>query len=784
MAKNDTENGKATSDSTMQNSAIKQPSSIQNLAQKSTTEVKNFVDPYLYAQGQVQGESEQDENHPMYAPLTVNYPLAESNVPPSQSRSQVDLDFERFIDKTDYADVPCVDLYLTYNYRSQANILSAAFDVISHNHDVIRRPLLAKRQDIDLSQMVTVVDPTYKIIESNNDKRRMLATYEKLGALPNINQYRQKVLGNLIGTHNVQPSALELEVPKTICSMKPIVVHLSNANIEAQFVVSTILDIQKINPQASIAVLYRSHYASSKLEDELMRTDVPYRVVGSVSFFERKEIQDVLAYMRLRVNPDDDIALRRVINVPPRKFGAKRMEFLEGLARHEHCSLFQALLRNSNNEYLYKRNKVNEFVQTILELNDAPLKDAARDFEILMARSGYEEWLKQQGEDERLDNLAMLKKHVVDYVDNQGEEVNLADFLKSVVLLTEADEVNQDVKEVQLMTVHASKGLEFDYVFVISVNESIFPSRKAVSANELNEERRLMYVAMTRARKQLFITEAGGCIYMFTPGTLQLDQNSTVKLERNPSRFLAEIEAEHFVELGAELLKQREAEKERNNQHQSEDTSVRPYQQAAQSLQNNQLSELLEQSATKGFKFPVGAVIKHAVFGEGVIKACDEVESEYEIYFNKVKRTRRITASVANRNLQLVKMPENMPHSADGTGAIKNAIEGSFLMQTSIDGTGDKGLNALSQQRQSQSVNIQGSTDTIKQAARLDANLQAAPNVAHHSKDNDPSGAIENQVNDEAQQSREDLLPQETSYFDEYDDEFYSSEDPYTLSHE
>lgn len=752
-----------------------------------------------------QDKPSKTDGYQPYTPLAINYPLSDYALSqPEQAvsvlnRAKRALDFDRFIDKTDYADVPCVDLYLTSNYRSQANILSAAFDVISHNHDVIRRPLQAMRQDVDLSQMVTVVDPTYKVLESNDAKRRMLATYEKLGALPKINQYRQKVLGDLIGTRNVQLSEIEPDKPKTLCSMKPIVVHVSNADIEAQFVVSTILDIQKINPQASIAVLYRSHYASSKLEDELLRAEVPYRVVGSVGFFERKEIQDALAYMRLRVNPDDDLALRRVINVPPRKFGAKRMEFLEALARRDHCSLFQALVRNSDNEYLYKRNRVNEFVQNILELNDTPLKDAAHDFELLMVRSGYEEWLKQQGEDERLDNLSMLKKHVVDYVDNQGEEVNLADFLYSVLLLTEADEVNQNIKEVQLMTVHTSKGLEFDYVFIISVNETIFPSRQAISSNNLDEERRLMYVAMTRARKQLFITEAGGCIYMFTPGTLQHGQNSTVKLERNPSRFLKEIEANHLSELGAELLKQRESEKVRNNQQQSEDTTVLPYQQAAQSLHNNQLSELLEQSVAQGFKFPEGAVIKHAVFGEGVIKACDDTAGEYEIYFNKVKRTRRITASVANRNLQLVKMPENsqhlqqgtkdsvkMPNSAERASPIPHGVDEAAVSRQALL------LDAILQDGQNVShQNVTGQA-LVKEQGKLQGNPQcniqgnSQIQFQGNSQDNHQGNSQDKLQGNEAtfKSASRSVLPQGAPYFDEYDDEFYSSEDPATLLHE
>lgn len=553
----------------------------------------------------------------------------------------------------------CVDLYLTYNYRSQAAILSAAFDVISKNTDVVRRPLLAKRQDIDLSQMVTLFDPNADAIATAAAKNKIMETFQQKGALTHVSERRKRVvetlnLGKRLSTAEYHDDGGFFKAEPPLSTMRPVIVHVPSVEREAQFVIRTIQDIQRLNTQASIAVLYRTHYAVSKIEDELLRAEIPYRVVGAVSFFERKEIQDALAYMRLRVNPDDDMALRRVINVPSRRFGSKRMELLESLARKGQCSLFKALLRNSDHEQLFARNKVNEFVQLILELHDAPLKDAAHDFELVMAKSGYEEWLKIQGEDERLDNLATLKKHVVEYVANQGENVNLADFLYSVMLLTDADDVDRNRREVQLMTVHCSKGLEFDYVFIISANEAIFPSRQAVSSNNIDEERRLMYVAMTRARKQLVITEAGGCVYMYLPGTLLNSQSQTVKLERKPSRFLKEIKQGHYAELGAHILEQKEAEAKHHAHLQSADTHVKPYQEAMETTGGM----LTMQGLHKGFKFPEGAIVKHSVFGEGRIEACNTQEGEYEIFFTKLNRRRNITAIVGNRNLTLVRLPD------------------------------------------------------------------------------------------------------------------------------
>lgn len=608
------------------------------------------------------------------AALPAAKPEAKTEELKSQERKVEDISTSEFYveGKT---KPPCVDLFLTHNYRSQANILAAAFDVISENKDVVRRPLIPKRKDIDLSQMVSLVDPNNEALMSTRAKNQIIETFKERGVLQHVSNRRKHLVETQSGlrlTTAKDDGEFFKEVPP-LSTMKPVVVHVQSVELEANFVVRTIQDLQMLDAQASIAILYRSHYAVGKIEEALLREEIPYRVVGAVSFFERKEIQDALAYMRLRINPDDDMALRRVINVPSRKFGAKRMELLESLARRDRCSLFQALLRNSDNEMLYKRTKINGFVQWLLEQSTEPLGNAAQDFELVMAKSGYEEWLKIQGEDERLDHLAELKQHVISYVSNQGEAVNLADFLYSVALLTEADDVNSGRREVQLMTVHSSKGLEFDYVFIVSVNEAIFPSRKSISSNNIEEERRLMYVAMTRARKQLIITEAGGCVYMYLPGTLLHGQSPTIKLERKPSRFLNEILPHHYAELGAHILEQKEQKESRNNFTKSADTLRGVYQDAKRQLQQKQAGgddqEVFDYGQPPGFKYPVGTVVKHSVFGEGRIEGCNEVEGEYEIFFTQINRKRNITAMIGNRNFKLVRLPDG----SDGTGGASGA---------------------------------------------------------------------------------------------------------------
>lgn len=663
--------------------------------------------------------------------------VAQQRVSIEQQPLNTSLDFERFIEKNEGETPVCVDLSLTYNYRSQANILAASFDVISNNHDVVRRPLLAKCQNITLADMVTVTDPNAFSQEEKESRKEQLAYYEKLGALSFLNEERKHKVEFLAKAKAKIENSLEDEQEiASLTTMKPIVVHVANVAMEAKFVVDTILDIQKLDRQASVAVLYRSRSAASKIEEALLLAELPYRVVGSVSFFERKEIQDALAYMRLRVNPDDNLALRRVINVPPRRFGAKKLEYLETLARQEKCSLFQALLNNSDNDRLYGRCKVREFVEDIITLNAAPLKDAAVDFELILAKSGYENWLNTQGENERLDNLAVLKQNIVDYVNNQGDFVNLADFLYSVMLLTDADEVDSSRKEVQLMTIHTSKGLEFDYVFVIGVNESIFPSRQALTSNSLEEERRLMYVAMTRARKQLFISEAGGFIYLYQPSNMLSGNNTSLQLEREPSRFLRELNTEHIAELGGEILKKRELEKNKDKLNRSSDNFTDAYQRSSSKVSLSQ-----EQSKAKGFKYPVGSVVQHPVFGTGEVVACIEDKGEYEIFFSQIKRKRNILATVANRNLELIKLPEGCEVEQS-----QESVEQSAFNNTARNNATHDSLN--SQQH---------------------ANSQVS-NVVHSTKQ--PNADVDSaSITDSQNQYQFKDLPEGAPYFDDFFDD-------------
>lgn len=403
-------------------------------------------------------------------------------------------------------------------------------------------------------------------------------------------------------------------------SMKPVITHTSSIYVEADYVCRTIKEIRELFPEASIAILYRAHYVAMQLENALVTSHIPYNVIGDQRFFDRKEIRDVIAYIRLRVNLDDDVAFRRVVNVPPRGFGKKRMEHLEALARAHGCSLFHALAHSSDDDFLYKRTEMESFVSTMTAMNAMDFRAPADDFEIIINNSGYEEWIKQSGEDERLENIASLKTYLNDFKKNQDDEVNLADFIANITLMTSMDENRPDAP-VRLMTVHNAKGLEFDYVFVVSVNEAVFPSKKAINELNVEEERRLMYVAMTRARKQLFLSEAGG--------ELQNRADPSARIKRQPSRFLSEVRREDVIEIGGS---------------------------SADCISRDQTSA----RNSSGDHMTVGERFFHKLLGHGVVREVREADGEYLVFYEKLGRERTLafTAKFERLNDAAAAAPE------------------------------------------------------------------------------------------------------------------------------
>lgn len=323
---------------------------------------------------------------------------------------------------------------------------------------------------------------------------------------------------------------------------------------------------------SEIAVLYRTNAQSRNMEEVLLRENIPYRVIGSFYFYNRKEIKDLIAYLKVIYNPDDDISLLRVINVPKRGIGDKTIQNLTEVANTLNTSLFEAI--KSGKELLFKEtiNKLKELSEksSLTELVDAILEQSGLRNELVSE--------KTLEADIRLENLEEFKTITKNYEENKGI-VSLDEFLNEISLVSDVEEYRDRDDVVTLMTIHSAKGLEFNNVFLIGLEEGIFPHQAAFfDSNELEEERRLCYVAVTRAKENLWIINA-------KRRTLYgLDSVNP------PSRFINEIERE-LLDVDEEIKEQTFAKKA------SIDSSI---------------------------EYKIGEHVLHDIYGEGVVISIED----------------------------------------------------------------------------------------------------------------------------------------------------------------
>ena len=381
-----------------------------------------------------------------------------------------------------------------------------------------------------------------------------------------------------------------------------------NQAAEAKYLADTVQELHKRGvPYREIAVLYRAHYVTRALEEALIEAKLPYTIYSGVQFFDRMEIKDALSYLRL-IAYRDDLSFRRIANVPKRNLGKRRMAFLQEKAEEKGCSLWQALTENLDDP-IFKGTGAQRFAALIEDFSrsteERPVSELLA---AVLDESGYETMLRTEGSQERLDNLAELKQSVYEYETTCGEEVTLPHYLNHIALFTNAD-TGDPGDRMRLMTVHAAKGLEFPYVFLCGMNEGVFPSRKVRSLTAMEEERRLAFVALTRAKKGLFLSEADGRNFDGSP--------------RYPSRFLLDI-APHLLEFvqppDAGLLEE-----------------------AREAIEAS-LRLLPEDEAS--LSLPVGQRVRHFLFGEGMILGEDRDKGAHIIQFDAMETPRMISFRV------------------------------------------------------------------------------------------------------------------------------------------
>lgn len=384
--------------------------------------------------------------------------------------------------------------------------------------------------------------------------------------------------------------------------------HGENQEKEALWMAEQIKILkEKGVPYKDITILYRAHYLTRSIEQVFLKEEIPYTIYSGVQFFGRMEIKDALSYLRM-IAYRDDLSFLRIANVPKRNLGERRMKFIQEYAGENSCSLYEALCRNLDQD-IFKGTKAGEFVQLIesfaANYQDRPVSEI---LSAVLDLSGYERMLRTEGNQERLDNLAELKQSVYEYETTCGEEAMLEHYLAHVALFSNSD-AQPEHDKVKLMTVHTSKGLEFPYVFLCGMNEGIFPSRKTKTREGMEEERRLAFVAMTRAKKRLYLSEAKGRNLDGSPRypsrfILDIDQN-LLEYDRKPEEGLIK-EAREYIELSSRCLLTDEAPSH----------------------------------------YPIGQKILHKIFGPGTIVDVDTEKSAYAILFDGMETPRIISFRV------------------------------------------------------------------------------------------------------------------------------------------
>ncbi|MDE5756162.1 MAG: UvrD-helicase domain-containing protein [Clostridia bacterium] len=283
--------------------------------------------------------------------------------------------------------------------------------------------------------------------------------------------------------------------------------HAKDIKDESDWITEQILKLQEGGASLNdIAILYRANTYSRNIEEALMRKHIPYALYSGYKFYQRWEIKTALSYLRMLAFADD-ISFERTYNTPARGIGKKKKQLIDNYAKANDVSLYEALKVLSSNADFGKAKEYIHIIEDgkskIQSLNPADLLDS------VLKSSGLEQSIMLDGNSERLENLNDLKNSIKEYVDTAGEKVSLADYLNDLSLLTDTDKTERQ-DTVKMMTVHTAKGLEFPYVFVCGLNEGIFPSTKVRTLAEMEEERRIAYVAYTRAQSELFLSDAAG----------------------------------------------------------------------------------------------------------------------------------------------------------------------------------------------------------------------------------------------------------------------------------
>lgn len=423
---------------------------------------------------------------------------------------------------------------------------------------------------------------------------------------------------NSLIAHNTVRYPKELS-PTKKAGPKPLYYHAPSEEDEAKWICKKVKELCKSGNLRDIAILYRAHYLSRSLEEAFIKNDIPYRILAGTEFYGRREIKDMISYLRM-LTVADDVSFYRTVNLPSRKIGKNKIAAIKERADKFDCSAYTALKGLlAQDDPILKGTKAQAYVDAIEEsralLNDknsfvytvgSGTSKLGSILQSILDKSGYEAFLRLEADQDRLDNAAEFKRAV-----NQAgfdDDATLEDFLQRAALFTDLD--REDKRDaVKMLTIHAAKGMEFKNVFLCGMNEGIFPSRKVQTPEDMEEERRIAYVAMTRAKDRLYITDAEG--------------KANDGIFKYPSRFI--------FEAAGDGMKNFDIEKPLDKGLVEQSQKIIKYDESR-----------LKAAATQ---FKKGDRVRHKVFGAGTIVLVNDKAFCYTIKFDDLATERSVQFS-------------------------------------------------------------------------------------------------------------------------------------------
>ena len=399
---------------------------------------------------------------------------------------------------------------------------------------------------------------------------------------------------------------------------------------EAAFVTKTIMDgVANGRKYSDFAILYRTNAQSNAIEQSLSRSGIPHRIIGGHRFYDREEIRDMVAYLQVINNPHDDIRLSRIINVPKRSIGARTVAVAAEIASGLGESIYTVIKDADAYPQLSRAaSKLREFVRLIDGLIEAEASgdySLAELYNLIIEHTGYENYLRVEKEnaDVRIENIEELSSNIIKFEEDYGDEADLSNFLEEISLMTDIDNYDADADTCVMMTLHSAKGLEFPVVFITGMEDGLFPSNASISTpEEINEERRLAYVGITRAKEKLYLTKTK---YRMLFGSTTYNKDS---------RFLGEIPSELVERTGEGRLRTSSAFSSSGT---GGKISVGVGKGAKPMAGVPRAGAYQPPAAKSGITYKVGDVVLHKLFGKGMIMTAEKMGNDtlLEIAFDK-----------------------------------------------------------------------------------------------------------------------------------------------------